>query len=829
MMRAWRDLIRAWRGGELALLGFSLVLAVTIVSGIAGFSDRLSRGMEQQSHHFLAADRVLKSTRPVTEDILLEARKRGLRTATVVSFRTMLMAGDAMQLASVRAVSDDYPLLGEVGVSKTLFGPAEMHSGAPASGKIWLDSRLLALMEADIDSDLGLGDSQFNAEFALLSEPDRGNMNEMLAPRALINLADLDAAGVVQPGSLVDYRYLFTGDARQLDDYARWLTPQLALGQKWQDVRDGQPAMATTLRRAEGYLLLAASLGVALAGAAVALAARRYGERNSDNVAVMKTLGAVRRQILAHYLSQLTLLCLLASGLGALAGFALQWALFASLGNLIDVVIPPASWRPALVGLVTATSCTAIFALPPVLRLSKVSPLRVLRRDGNDDSSGLLASAIIGVFGMTALMWWYSDNILLSGAVLAASLCIALLATILVLGLIGGARRFTAAKASGPLRLALSAIYRRRYGNAFQVASFALALMVLCSLWVLRSSLLADWQLQLSDGAPNHFLINIQPDEREPLAAFFSENGLSHAGLYPMVRGRLSEIDSRALTDIPNIDADSGSVNREMNLSWAEDLPADNRLTAGVWWPEVTADARGLTPVSVEADFAKKLKLELGSELVFDVGGQILAAQVSSIRSLDWASMRPNFYFMFPPDSLQNYAGSFITSFYLAPDRKTLLTDLLRQFPTLTLIEIDAVIKQMSTVVGQLSIAIGLVLVLITLCALLVSIANVQASLDGRLQENAILRTLGASRAIIASGLLLEFAAMGLLAGLLAALGSNITLYGVQRWMLEMQPVWHFGVFLVAPPLGTMVMCSSGWAFCRRVVSTPPLLVLRQG
>ncbi|GAA4083684.1 ABC transporter permease [Zhongshania borealis] len=823
---ALRNLSRAWRGGELGLLGFSLCLAVVIVTGIAGFSERLSGAMTQQSHHFLAADRVLKAPRSVPESWLIAAQEQGLRTASVVSFRSMIAAGDEMQIASIRGVSDAYPLIGELGVSDTPFGEAQLVNRGPVAGEIWLDSRLMALLNLNIGDIAALGEAQFTVGRALISEPDRGGMNEMLAPRALINISDLAATEVVQPGSLVRYRYLFAASEAQLDNYAAWLTPQLNAGQRWEDLRDGQPALAKTLKRAEGYLLLAASLGVALAGAAIALAARRYGERNTDNVAVMKALGARRRQILYRYVTQLALLCFGAILLGGVFGYALQEILFSSLQGLIDIEIPAPSWRPFMVGAITAFVSAGVFALPPLWSLSKVAPLRVLRRDLADNSDALLGSGLIGIFGVGLLMWWYSNDIFLSGALLIASISLSLLAAALVLGLISLARRATASRTQGALRLAIAAIFRRRYANAFQVASFALALMALSSLGVLRSTLLADWQMQLAEGSPNHFLINIQPNEIAPLEQFFQRHQLSNAGLYPMVRGRLTHIDQQMLKDIEGIDAERGNVNREMNLSWASDLPADNHLEAGAWWPEANLTDASNIAVSIEQDLAEQLHVQVGSVLNFDVGGQPLQAEVSSIRSLDWSSMRPNFYFMFPPNSLENYAGSYITSFYLAEADKRLLTDLLRAFPTVTLIEIDAVIKQMNTVVSQVSAAIGLVLLLVVICALLVSVANVQASLDSRLQENAILRTLGASRKLIASGLLLEFAAVGLLAGLLAALGSNIALYGVQRWVLDMDAVWHSEVFIVVPLLGVVTMAATGWFYCRTVLTTPPLLVL---
>ncbi|WP_269619053.1 ABC transporter permease [Zhongshania sp. BJYM1] len=828
IVRGIRHLMRAWRGGELGLLGFSLALAVAIVTGIAGFSDRLSRNMEQQSHHFLAADRVLKTARTVPDEWIAEAKKRDLRTAVVASFRSMVYAGDAMQLASIKAVTDGYPLIGELGVSDVLFGMPQARTTGPQPGEMWLDSRLYALLNLQIGDTAAVGDKEFTAGRALISEPDQGGMNDMLAPRGMINYADLAATDVVQPGSLVTYRYLFAGTEQQLESYEVWLRPRLEDGQRWQGVRDGQPAMATTIKRAEGYLLLAASLGVALAGAAIALAARRYGERNTDNVAIMKALGASRKQVLIHYGTQLGLLCIGAIVVGGMGGQGLQWALFTSLKELLTVDVPGASWRPFMVGAVTAFGCTAVFAMPPVFRLSKVSPMRVLRRAGDDESAGLLVSALTGIGGIGLLMWWYSEDLLLSSAVLAAALVIGVLASVLVLYLISFARRVLINRSGSALRLALAAMYRRRFGNAFQVASFALSLMALTCLGLLRTSLLEDWQLQLPTDAPNHFLINIQPSEITPLSSFFDEHKLKDAGLFPMVRGRLTHIDQQKVSEIKDVDAESGSINRELNLSWAKDLPDDNQLLSGLWWSEIESENTDKIPVSIESELAEKLHIKLGTELEFNIGGQLLSAKVTSIRSLDWASMRPNFYFIFPPSTLDNYAGSYITSFYLPADQKALLGELLRQFPTFTLIEIDAVIQQMTLVVGQVSSAIGLVLILVVFCALLVGIANVQASLDSRLQENAILRTLGASKKLMISGLMIEFAAVGLLAGLLAAAGSNVALLGLQYWVLDMDVVFHGMVFIIAPLIGVVTMCLLAWISCRKLVNKPPLVVLRQ-
>ena len=822
-MNHLRWVMREWRGGELALLLVSLVLAVTIVSGVAGFADRLQRGIVGESHKFLAADLVLKTPRSLP-DSALDKLPSVVERALVVEFRSMVVAESAMELASIKAVSDSYPLKGELTVSDTPFGAAQTSLEVPASGRAWLDSRLFPPLGLEVGDELQLGELTLIAERALLTEPDRGTSFYGMGPRVLINAADVARSGVVQAGSLVDYRYLFAGTEEQLQAVKTSLQPELTASERWQGLDDSQPQIAKTLQRAERFLLLAGSFGVALAGVAVALAARRYSQRHLDTVAVMKALGAGSRQVTGLYVGNILLLAILATLLGWVLGLGVQNALFAMIRDLVGFSPPAGTLRPLLAGAITALLCVVSFALPPVLRLRSVPPLRVLRRDLGNESLSSGVSAFAGIGGLFLLMLWYTGSVELVLAVLVGVSAILGLAGVLVLRLFSAMRGW-AQGAGGVLKLALSAMVRRRQANAFQVVSLALALMVLLCIIAARSSLMKEWQLQLPADTPNHFLINIAPEQVGPVNDWFERQGIDSAGVFPMVRGRLVTIDGRDVQEIPEIEANRGSVNREINLSWSDALPGDNRLTAGQWWPDASAS---LPRVSVEDEFAERLGIAVGTKLGFRIGGLPLEAEVTSLRSLSWDSMRPNFFLLFEPGVLDSYPSSSITSFYLDATDKVLLNDLLRQFPTITLIEMDAVIRQARTVVEQVSAALELVLVLIIGCALLVGVANIQASLDSRLHENAILRTLGASRQLIRTCLLAEFAMIGLVAGLLAGVGAELCLYLIQTRLLDMSASWH-PLFWVVSPLGAaFVVAVSGWWFCREVIVAPPLQVLRR-
>ncbi len=812
----WRD----WRGGELGVLSAALVIAVAIVVGIAAFTDRLNRSIVSESRHFLAADRVLQTSAPVPSSWLEQADRAGLSRAKVINFQSMLLAGDAMELAAVKAVSDGYPLRGQVQVADEPFGMAYPWDGVPRRGEVWLDSRLLPLLDLAMGEQLQIGDALFTVSRIIVSEPDRGATFYGFGPRALINLDDLPATGVVQPGSRVEYRYLFAGPDALLDGFHEWLQPRFGSGQRWLQLGDAEPRIAQALDRAERFLLLAGALGVALAGIAIALAARRYSERHFDYVAMMKTVGAGSRQVAAIYIGGLLLTGLLATLVGAGLGYLIQFFLVSVLAGYLPEVaaIGP---RPFAIGAVTALVCLLAFALPPVLRLMQVPPLRVLRRDiGVDARQGL--HLLLGLVSIAGLMWWYSASLLLTLAVLAgAALAVTVIGGLAWLLLRGGA---VGMQANNRWRLAAASLRRHSRQNALQLVVFSLAIMLLLVLLLVRTSLVEEWQTQLPEGTPNHFLLNVAPEQVEPVDALLAERGIDSAGLYPMVRGRLVEINGVPVNQaVTKEEGRRMAVDRELNLSWAARLPEDNVLTAGRWW---AADSREPV-VSIESELAYRLDVGMDDELTFQIGGDTLVTRVSSIRELDWDTMRPNFFMMMPPELLRDYPATFITSFYLPAEQKLFLNEFLRSFPTITVLEMDAIINQVRSIIGQVSAAIELVLGLILICSLLVLIASVRASLDERLQETAVLRALGARSRLVMGSLWLEFSSLGVLAGAIAAAGAELSVYYFQTAQLEMQYVPHPWVWLAGPLFGGLLIGGVGYLACHRVVRVPPLAALR--
>jgi len=820
-LSASKMLARDWRGGELGVLIAALVLAVGVVSGISAFATRLQSALEQESHRFLAADRVVSSGREMAREEWAKAAELGLRQARTLQFPTMLSAGEEqMALVSVKAVSDNYPLRGELTFSAEPFGKARAAVVGPGVGEVWLDSRLYALLDVKIGGRVQIGDAQFTIAAAARTEPDQGASFYGYGPRVLMNYKDIPATGVVQAGSRVEYRYLFAGEDSQLNSYVDWLKPRLQPGQTLIDVNDGQPGIGSALNRAERFLLLAGSLGVVLAAIAIALAARRFSERHYDYVAIMKSLGATSAVIGRLYGSNLLLLGAVATVGGCALGWGLQALFFQLFAEQLPVMPGPSGVRPYAIGAATALVCLLCFAWPPLRRLGKASPLRVLRRDMPLETRRSLGDYAIGLVAISALMWWYSEDWKLTIAVLAGLLLTVVLGLALAMTLLRGGR-VVGMSAGSIWRLALAGLQRRGTSNALQLVMFAMAIMLVMVLILVRTSLIDEWQSQLPVNAPDHFMVNIAPEEVQGIDQMLRLEHIRSEALYPMIRGRVMSVNGVALPEKEQ--QQEGPRQRETNFTWSDSIPADNKLVAGQWWEPGSSEPL----VSVEQGFAERMELEIGDSVGFLVGSEPFVAKVASIRELDWQSMKPNFFLVFPPDLLASFPATFMTSFHLGKADKSFLNRFIRSYPTVTVIEMDIVIDQIRTIVSQVSAAIELVLGVILAAGGLVLIAGVQASVDDRMQESAILRALGAGRGLILGGLTIEFATMGLFAGLLATFAAELSVYILQTQVLELGYSLSPGLWPIGILSGMFLIGGLGVFSCRKVVSSPPVALLR--
>ncbi|MFM9755321.1 ABC transporter permease [Aeromonas dhakensis] len=800
-MSQWRLGLRLLRregfNGELRWFVLALALSVACVLSVALVADRLDAGLKASGRDFIGADRALRSATPAPAAWLEQAAKTGLAVQTTVSFNSMLFHGDALQLASIRAVPEDFPFYGKLELSP---------QRAPAPGEIWLSARVMQLLAAKPGDELEVGNTVLKVAGVLGQEPDQGFSPFLLAPRALIHSADVEATGALLPGSRQQWRYLFKGTREQVAEYERWLKPRLKAGQKLIKPDDQGSQVGRSLANAERFFRLASLAGVLLGALAMGIAVRHFAERQTNMVALLKTLGASRRtlwQLMGTLLLSLTLAGAL---LGLVAGSAMQWLTLHLLGNLLPADLPPPSWRPFALGLAVAFFITLLLAFVPFLRLLKVPPLRVLRRELEAGIPPWLALpvALLGLFG---LVWGFTaDATLALGLIGGMGLLMGLLAVIASLLLRLGRR------VQGPhaLRLAISHLSRERGSGLFQLAGFALALMLFGLLWAARVDLLGEFSARLPADAPNRFLVNVADGEREGILADLRQAGAVTSDFYPMVRGRLVSIASEAVRDTDE-DGREG-VNRELNFTTTATLPPDNTLTAGRW-----LDGPG--QVSVDKDLAKRLDIVLGDTLGFTIEGRSFKAKVTSLRAIKWDNMRPNFYMIFSPDVLAPFSQTWLGSYRLPEQGRVAEVELIRRHPTVSLIDVDDLIVRLTAVSDQVSRALGLMLGLVTVAALLVLLTQTQASMAHRRRELLLMRTLGAGSELLRKMLRWELVASGLLAGLCAAMVVELCSLGLQWWWFEGQWQFHWAIWAGLPLLGAVLVTLAGQGMQRQLLA----------
>ncbi|MFM5814625.1 ABC transporter permease [Aeromonas dhakensis] len=800
-MSQWRLGLRLLRregfNGELRWFVLALALSVACVLSVALVADRLDAGLKASGRDFIGADRALRSATPAPAAWLEQAAKTGLAVQTTVSFNSMLFHGDALQLASIRAVPEDFPFYGKLELTP---------QRAPAPGEIWLSARVMQLLAAKPGDELEVGNTVLKVAGVLGQEPDQGFSPFLLAPRALIHSADVEATGALLPGSRQQWRYLVKGTREQVAEYERWLKPRLKAGQKLIKPDDQGSQVGRSLANAERFFRLASLAGVLLGALAMGIAVRHFAERQTNMVALLKTLGASRRtlwQLMGTLLLSLTLAGAL---LGLVAGSAMQWLTLHLLGNLLPADLPPPSWRPFALGLAVAFFITLLLAFVPFLRLLKVPPLRVLRRELEAGIPPWLALpvALLGLFG---LVWGFTaDATLALGLIGGMGLLMGLLAVIASLLLRLGRR------VQGPhaLRLAISHLSRERGSGLFQLAGFALALMLFGLLWAARVDLLGEFSARLPADAPNRFLVNVADGEREGILADLRQAGAVTSDFYPMVRGRLVSIASEAVRDTDE-DGREG-VNRELNFTTTATLPPDNTLTAGRW-----LDGPG--QVSVDKDLAKRLDIALGDTLGFTIEGRSFKAKVTSLRAIKWDNMRPNFYMIFSPEVLAPFSQTWLGSYRLPEQGRVAEVELIRRHPTVSLIDVDDLIVRLTAVSDQVSRALGLMLGLVTVAALLVLLTQTQASMAHRRRELLLMRTLGAGSELLRKMLRWELVASGLLAGLCAAMVVELCSLGLQWWWFEGQWQFHWAIWAGLPLLGAVLVTLAGQGMQRQLLA----------
>ena len=814
----WRDS----RAGELTILFLALLIAVTSSTAIALFSDRLERTMTDQAAEFLAADLVISSHAILPEAWLEKAEQLNLKQAQVAEFSSVLIEHDEMLLAGVKAVTSAYPLRGFLKTYSTDYRSETIEHNGPAPGLVWVEQRVLAALKLKLGDALMVGEKKLTVTKIITYEPDKKGDLYSLSPRVMINQQDLLATGVIQPGSHVHYFFLFSGAEAQLNQFKAWVKPKVNLAQRVMDIHEDRPELGSALNRAERYLGLSSIVVIIISGVAIAMATRRYTERHLDATAILRCLGTKQCDVLWVFINQFIILGLLTSAIGCLLGWGLQDLLFDLLRELLPQSVAQPGWLAVVIGLLTGLTVLMGFALPPLLSLKRVSPVRVLRRDLDPLPSS--AWVVYGLAGgiVTVLIWRYTQDLTMTATIFCAGSLLLLTLSILIYAGLKLVRHWLPMM-SLRWRFGVQGVLRESRATISQILAFTITLVAMALTFTVRTELIDNWKKQLPEHAPNHFAINIFPDQLPALQQTFKQQGIEGSRFYPVIRGRLTEINNVPVQKIVSKDSQGESAtHRELSLTWTQELPEDNKIVTGSWWTSETKDL-----VSVEQKLAESLKIKLGDQLTFTIGGQQLVVKVASLRALQWDTMKPNFYMIFSPSSLDAYPATYLTSFYLPLDKKLYLNQLIKQFPAMTLLEVDLILKQIKTILTQLTQAINYLLYFALMAGFTVLFSAIYSTLDSRIFESALLRTFGASRSMLRSKHVIEFALLGLVSGVMAVMITETLLYILYAKALNMAYQPSFYLWITLPLLGALAVGITGCWGVRHVANSPPLRILR--
>jgi len=802
-----------WRLAEMRLLFLALLVAVVAVTSVGFFTDRADRAMSQQATTMLGGDMVLISTRPIDQAFIEEATKRGLRTAETISFPSMVSVGEKFQLAQIKAVSLGYPLHGAIEASESALGDIESISlKLLDKDAVLAESRLFIALDVKAGQVVQLGKSKVRLAKFIRKMPDQSASAFQIAPKLILPMSQLKATGLLTPASRASFSQLFAGDANTIKQFTNWLKPQLKKIEAIRTLDDGLPSVQQALQRGQRFLKMASLLAVILAGAGIALSSYSLTQHETPAVAVLKTMGASRRQILKRYLSQLFFSATIAALVGAILGYFIQLFLAGYLQEFVGQTLPSAGWWPVLVGLFTAWIMVLGFSAPHLMRLINTSPVQILQGQSSQPKNSLIFSAFALSAAVLLLMWMQTQDIKLSFILLLAVLVAIVVFWVIALLMLRVIRKLGE-------RWRLPKANRRM---ALMVVVFGIGLFSLLLLTTLRGDLINRWQASLPVSAPNHFLINIQPDEVKPLQQLLSKEKIE-TPLYSMVLGRLVKVNDKEVSE-DDYEADRAKrlLIREFNMSANSSMPLGNKIVEGNWF-----EPDALKGLSVEEGIAKTLRLKMGDTMTFDIAGELITEEIISLRKVKWDSMRPNFFVMMAPKAFDDQPKTFITSIHISDDQKNVLPSVIKQFPSVTDIDITAIMTQVRDLINKAAFAVQAIFLFTLVAGVVVLFAALQSQKAMRRKEIAILKSLGASRAYLRRSLVLEFAMIGGLAGFLASVLALIVGNIAASVLFDLSPEINLSLIATGTILGAVLVGAAGYFNVRGLLSVVPVSLFR--
>jgi len=827
----WRTLWRDLRSGDLRLVIVAVVLAVAALTAVGFFADRIKGGLQRDARQLLGGDAVVSSDNPSPAAFKDKARSLGLSVVETLGFPTMARAtdarGGAAKLVALKVVEPGYPLRGSLRLATATEGVDAPTRDVPAPGQAWVDGPLLESLALQVGDTLLLGESQLEISRVIVIEPDRGAGFMNFAPRVMIHQDDVAKTQLIQPASRITYRMAVAGADAPVKLFVEWADAQVKTGAvrgvRVESLQSGRPEMSQTMDRAEKFLSLVALLAALLSAVAVALAARAFAASHLDDCAMLRVLGLSQRTIASSYAFEFALVGLFASGMGVLLGYAVHFSFVVLLAGLVDSALPAATVWPVLLGMGMGMTLLLAFGLPPVLQLAQVPPLRVIRRDVGNLRPASLGVLAVGVAGFAALLLAASSDITLGliavGGFAGAVVVFAGLSWLAVKLLHRSVSETTAPRW---LVLATRQISAKPAYTVVQVSALSVGLLALVLLVLLRTDLISSWRKATPPDAPNRFVINVMPEQSEAFRQALAQSGVDKYDWYPMIRGRLLAVNGRAVSpDDFTDDRAKRLVDREFNLSHSAQRPSNNDVVAGRWVDEEQGT------VSVEEGIAKTLNLKLGDTMRFDVGGIQTESRISSLRKVDWGSMRANFFVMYPVSKLDNVPSTYMGAFK-APPVKGFDNALVRQFPNVTNVDMTTTINQVQRVLDQVIRAVEFLFGFTLAAGLVVLFAAVTATREERAREFAIMRAVGAQSKLLRQVQRTELAGVGLLAGFLASLVASVVGWALAHYVFEFAWTVSLWVPLAGALAGAVLALAAGWWGLRDVLRRPVVETLRR-
>ncbi|TQV81570.1 ABC transporter permease [Aliikangiella coralliicola] len=823
---AWRIFRRDWRRGDLLVLIFAMCIAMASISVIYLTIDRIESATTREVADVLGADIVVSSPQKVPENWLAFADELKLEQATSVEFSSVLFANEKLQLASIKAVSDSYPLKGRLEIADSPYQSAKIINGKPPRGEVWVEPRLFSVLKVTKGQSLELGYSNLKVNGALMLQPGQGSTLFNIAPTAIMNIDDLPETKIIQPGSRVVYRYLFTGEPQALKQFAAKINSEKTTSQRLVTIFDESPVAGSAITRSKKYIGLSSLLTLILLGVAIAMSANRYARRQFDLGALMRCFGMTSNQVVSIFAYILLFVCVFGVVLGGIIGIGFQEVVIGLLARWMTEDLPQANYAALSLPVAATVIMLFGFSLPSLFRVKHVPPMRVLRRQLQPMKLSSWSIYIVSAITLVFVMWLQIGDIQLLMSVLAGLTIVAIVFAIIA----GSLLRLTKSAArsqSAAVNFSLRQLNANKGISILHLLSFSITIFVIALIILVRTELMSKWQQSLGENIPNHFMVNVKPAEVETLKTFFNQNSLEVSGIYPMIRGRIVGINDE---DIKTAVSEEGqrhnSLRRELNITWSDDLPIGNKVIEGEWnWPEKT----DIPLISIEEKTAEVLGLELGDTLNFTIGSEPWSAKIVSVRSIDWQTFTPNFYIIASPGSLERFNSTYITSFFMPAERKALLADLVKEYPSVTVIELDRILEEVQGIISKVSRAVELIMIFVVVAGMALLWASMEHTFDAKYKQSAILRTLGASKKFIARSFRFEYLWLALLSSSMAVLAVELISYLLYQYVFEIPFEIHWLLWTVLPISALILMLLASWKGVEKVTNPSPLSLIRQG